>query len=316
MKKKRLSSYEKVRTPRPAHTSLTHFLRRRWYRTPDALRQILKSCHVSADVGALPPELRGMIGPHMDVRTATARFRAELSDFLVNYGGTIRATWSAKDRVYELPGMVALFGITCQIECPRVSVYGASRWGGLTAQVCKMTFPALSTSYAFKIYHPAFHDHAEDHGAMFEIPTALAATYAEPKDNNRVYMASLWGNPYMLSAWAGDVEDGQIRKNQNEIFFMSHDEEQPRNYRQGRRIDYGETYRTRYGGASWRARKMYRSLVDLMRQGHVMAAWQLITAAQYAAKNTIAQRDCRDAMEILKNLNPGYAARLSIRCTR
>ena len=304
MKQKIFSSSEKRSVQRPKHAGLTHYLRRHWHRTPEVLRAILTRCDVATNVGALPPQLRASLSPYADVARVTMDFHDLINDFLVDSARTIHHCH--QDIIFELPAIGALFHATCKIECHKTSGLQPSRWSGLAGVVCRMSFPELNASYALKVYFPIYHDSNDDHGAMYEIPTALAAYRAEPRDNTPVYMGSLIGNPYMLSQWGGEKESCYVRKNTNQIFFMSRSEEAPRNYRNGRRIDYGETYRTLYGGASWRARKIYRSLCWHIQNNNVMHAHTMTQEILARATDSTLRNDYEMAMRILRDKHSDY----------
>lgn len=304
MKHKIFSSSEKRSVQRPKHAGLTHYLRRHWHRTPETLRAILARCDVAANVGVLPPQLRKSLSPYADIARVTMDFHDLINDFLVDSSRTIHHCH--QDIIYELPAIGALFNATCKIECHKTSGLQPSRWSGLAGVVCRMSFPELNASYALKVYFPIYYDSDDDHGAMYEIPTALAACRSEPRDNMTMYMASLTRNPYMLSQWGGDQESCWIRQNTNQIFFMSRNEEAPRNYRNGRRIDYGETYRTLYGCASWRARKIYRSLCWRIENNDVHGAKLLVDDILSRDADEMLRDDYEMAMRILRDKNSEY----------
>lgn len=285
---KRLSSIER----RPTHTSLTHFLRRNWWRSPFVLQTILSKCTVAPYLGALPPELRARV-PREKLAEITYEFRMRLEDFLIDKIYEIRKT---SDRLLYYPEKIgALFDTRCVMEFGATNYAGYRIWSGLAGIVCKMSFPELNAKYALKIFDSRQNDLYE-HGAMYEIPTAFAAAYAEPRDNARVYMASLIYEPYMLSQWEGDVADGRIRKNENEIFVTSAHESESRNYRHGRRIDFGETFRTAYGAANYRVRKMCRKIIRATQNSDYDTMRQMAHAAAVAAP--AAQQEYCQALDL------------------
>lgn len=82
-------------------------------------------------------------------------------------------------------------------------------------------------------------------------------------------MASLRaGREFMLSQWGGDKPDGVVSENKHVMYATSEEEDETRNYRNGRRIDYGETYQTDYGRASYRVRKMFRKVLHAANMGY------------------------------------------------
>ncbi len=90
---------------------------------------------------------------------------------------------------------------------------------------------------------------------------AFNAYKAEPKSNNKVHLASFSKHLYMLSDWMDDASATYINENKYKIFDMNPREIVPRNFRNGKRIDFGDTYRTAYGAASYKVRKMFRKIV-------------------------------------------------------
>lgn len=270
-----LSSIER----RPAHVSLTHFLRRNWARNPFVLQAILSKCTVAPYLGALPPELRARV-PKEKLADVTYEFRMKLEDFLIDKIREIRD--SSDGPIYYIDEIGHLFNTSCILEVGAINYAGYRIWSGLAGIVCKMSFPELNAKYALKIFDARQNDLYE-HGAMYEIPTAFAAIHAEPRDNARVYMASFIYEPYMLSRWEGNVVDGRVRKNDNEIFVTSEHEATSRNYRGGRRIDFGETYRTAYGAASYRVRKMYRKIINAIKADDFDSLRQMSQSAAVAA---------------------------------
>jgi len=251
-----LSSVER----RVPHIPLTHFLRKNWCRHPGMLKAILSKCSVEPYLGALPPELRAR-APQENLAETTYQFRMILEDFLIANIDEMRAAQDGP--IYNLAEIGHLFDTKCYLEMGAVNFAGYRIWSGLYGMVGRMVFPEINSQYALKLFDNRM-DFGGDHGAMYEVPTAFAAAHAEPRDNARVYMASLIYEPYLMSRWEGDVIDGRVRENKNEIFVTSSHENAKRNYRKGRRIDFGETYRTLYGRASYRVRKMYRKIKNAL----------------------------------------------------
>lgn len=249
-----------INSPRIKHRALTGFLRRNWSLNPYVLKRIVYNTDVSPYVGALPPELLKLLKSE-NIASVTAQFREILENFLIKNAFDLREMKS--DCVYDIPELGSLFGQKCILSARGVNVYGVCPWAGACGVVSKLSFPDIDAHYALKIY---FSDACEvmssNHGAWFEVATALAANQAEPRDNVPMYMASLKYDKYMLSKWAGDCEDGIVqRENKNKIFFTKLDEDESRNRRGGRRIDWGETYKTNYGAMSYLARKFYRQIM-------------------------------------------------------
>jgi len=244
------------------HSSLTHFMRRNC--DPNMVASILARCDVSPRVGCLPPQLVPLVRPQNRANVTNA-FGLCLENFFVNNIDTIRDLKS--DMVFSVPDISALFSTECVIASRGVSVFGVCPWSGGFGVVCKVSFPKIHAEYALKYFlESGWH---KGHGAVFEISTAFAANHAEPRDNCPIYMASL--NPgceFMLSQWAGDVNDGIVRDNKYGIYSTSDDERHPRNWRGGRRIDYGETYQTDYGKMSYSERKLFRKILRAADMGY------------------------------------------------
>lgn len=298
-KQQKLSSIER----RPAHVSLTHFFKRNWEREPGRLISILSKCSVEPYLGALPPELRNRVS-RQDLSDITYKFRMRLENFLVARSDDVIG--AANDITYSLDDIGELFGTRCQLLARGVNYAGICPWQGGFGTVCKLSFPEIGAEYALKIYN-FFQEPGQGHGAMWEIPTAFAATHAEPRDNSRVYMASLTAGPYLLSKWEGDycskLETGRF--NQNEIFVTSPSENRPRNYRNGRRIDYGDTRRTAYGAASWRVRKMCRKIQYVIRD-----SMQIREIVKSALGNPRQRRELDEVAEVLYDIAPVYFMKL------
>lgn len=246
-----------INAPRVKHPALTKVLRHKWERNPNVLRRIVYNCDVSPYLGALPPELRAQL-PGAKIAETTALFRDGLENFLIQNAPQMRV--AKADVVYNIPEIGDLFGTQCQLHTRGITE--CNPWVGISGFVSKLSFPDINAHYALKL----FHHYADQwlhfsHGPWFEVATALAAGRAEPRDNNTVYMASLMYEQYMLSAWGGDKDD-EIRQRENRyiVFVARDDENKSRNLRGGRRIDWGETYRTDYGSMSYRARKLFRQV--------------------------------------------------------
>lgn len=250
-----------INLPRVKHVALTGFLSKKWHRFHAYLKHIVYNCDVSPYLGALPPELRRRVD-RKNIPQVTSDFRNMLEDFLIQNAYEIYSM--DKDRVYYIPQIGDLFGTQCVLEAKGVNVYGVNPWGGASGFVLKMSFPEINAHYALKLFYkdrPEWIDY--DHGVWFEVATALAANKAEPKDNNPMYMASFIYEKYMLSAWAGDEDGIKERENKNSIFCTTPKESESRNLRSGRRIDWGETYRTNYGALTYSGRKLIRQIMAL-----------------------------------------------------
>lgn len=274
---------------RVKHVALTGFLRKNWKRDPRYLQQIISDCDVSGELGALPSQLRARV-PKALLTQVTAEFRAELEYFLMK--NIFELAELDSDRVYDLKQIGNLFGTKCELTARGINVYGVNPWSGAVGYVCKLSFPEINAHYALKLYHingPIWGE--RDHGAWFEVATAFAANKAEARDNNRVYMASLSNEPYLLSQWAGDKEDKiEARKNTNQIFVTTDKEDESRNRRGGRRIDWGETFLTDYGAMSYPARKVYRQ---------IMACDQMaVKKSVDAARGAFVRRDIETAVRL------------------
>lgn len=242
------------------HRALTGMLRYRWVRYIGRLKKTVYNCDVLPYLGALPPELRAQL-PKNKIASVTAQFRENLENFLIANAFEIREMNA--DKVYDVSSVGDLFGTKCVLESKGINVYGFNPWSGSVGFVCKMSFPEINAHYALKLFYKDAPDWAlYDHGPWFEIATAFAANKAEPKDNNPVYMASLISEQYMLSKWAGDKEDKlEAREQKNAVFETRLKENESRNLRGGRRIDWGETFLSAYGCLTYRGRKLVRQIM-------------------------------------------------------
>ena len=277
-----------INAVRPKHRALTGFLRRNRVSNPNTLKRIVYNTDVSPYLGALPPQLRARLSREQ-IASVTANFRECLENFLINNIIDLRKMES--DHVYELPEIGNLFGLKCNLLARGINVYGVNPWSGLSGFVCKLSFPEINAHYALKLYY----DNVPEvmhyrHGPWFEAATALAANKAESHDNVPMYMASLKYEMYLLSEWAGDKEDAvPQRENEYQIFYTRTDEDSSRNRRSGRRIDWGETYLTKYGGMSYFARKVYRQALNMDKDA--------VRNSIRNAKNNFQKRDVACAME-------------------
>lgn len=277
-----------INAPSSSHRALTGYLRRNWSRNPNVLKRIVYNTNVSPYIGALPPQLRARV-PHEQIASITAQFREILENFLIANAVDLREMES--DKVYELPEIGNLFGTKCVMFARGINVYGVNPWSGLLGFVCKLSFPEINAHYALKLYYNMPEAMHYRHGPWFEMATALAANKAESQDNVPMYMASLKYEKYMLSQWAGDCDDGvPQRENKYKIFATRTDEDESRNRRGGRRIDWGETYMTSYGVMSYPARKIYRQVLNM----DTIAVRRAIDGA----KNEFQKRDVARALEL------------------
>ncbi|MBQ2017013.1 MAG: hypothetical protein II208_00610 [Alphaproteobacteria bacterium] len=278
-----------INAPRVHNRALTGFLRRKWSRNPHELQRIIYNTDASPYLGVLPPELRKRVN-NQNLSSVTAEFREKLESFLVKNAFDLREMEC--DREYDIPELGDIFGLKCKLIARGVNVYGVNPWGGACGFVCKLSFPEINAHYALKLYHNGTSEFMNySHGAWFEVATALAANHAEPRDNVPMYMASLKYDKYMLSAWAGDREDGVAqRENKNKIFFTKTDEDEARNRRGGRRIDWGETYKSNYGAMSYPARKFYRQVMSM----DECAVKKTIASA----RDNCARRDINNALKL------------------
>lgn len=280
-----------INAPRVHHRALTGYLRRNWSRNPNELKRIVYNTDVSPYLGALPPQLRARV-PREQIATVTAQFRDKLENFLIDNIVDLREMES--DRVYDLSEIGALFGTQCNLVARGINVYGVNPWSGLLGFVCKMSFPEIGAHYALKLYYNHIPEVMHySHGPWFEVATALATNKAEPNDNVPMYMASLRYEKYLLSQWAGDRDDGvPQRDNKFKVFCTRTDEDESRNRRGGRRIDWGETYMTKYGGLSYSGRKIYRQALNMDEVG--------LRKSIARARNNFEKRDVANALELAR----------------
>ena len=283
----RFSSCE-VQAQRCKHRALTGFVRKKWNGDAFLMQHIFYDCDVVPYFGALPPELRARVKQDA-IAEVTRTFRMDLEDFLVQNAFQIEDV--EKDYVWDLPHIGAMFGCSCTLEMRGVTIVGVSPWEGVAGVVCKMSFPEIKAEYALKVYK-SNSEHWFNHGPWFEIATAFAANRAEPKDNNPVYMGSLIYNKYLLSKWAGEPDNKPVRKNKNPVYCTSDEENEPRNLRAGRRIDWGETELTEYGTLSYRGRKLYRQIANLDMTG--------VVATLGGATNNLQRRELNRAIATIR----------------
>ena len=236
------------------HVSLTHWLRREFVPRPAMIKNTIKKCVVAEYIGSLPKELRDRKRKEQ-LSDYTRFFVKIINRFLKeNFYDLL---YSKEDIYYNFKEMGRLFYTDCFLEI-KGSRSKNSRRGGF-GFVGKLSFPELKTAYALKIFYEDME--IARHGAFYEVATAFNAGKAEPKSNNKVHLASFSKFPYMLSDWAGEETPIYLNENKYKIFDMKPIEIVARNFRCGKRIDFGDTYRTTYGAASYRVRKMFRKIV-------------------------------------------------------
>ena len=270
MKKRILSSCEK-RIERPKHSGLTQFVRKHGLDCDGVygLKQIWKNCDIKPHVGFLPPELRALIDKK-DLSSVTSKFFAELDFLIVDKGEEIRHHTEMK---YYLTEIGELFNTLCVLETyermPNLE-YAYREWGGAVGDVYKLTFPEIHAEYALKVFKSEIYGY-RGHGPLYEIPTAFCANKCEPKKNNPIYMANLFGVQYMLSKWAGGENNimPECAYDIASIFQTTCQESHSGNFIDGKRIDFGDTYKSEYGRLSYNARKMFRKM-EVMKHRQIM----------------------------------------------
>lgn len=260
------------------HTHLTHLLRRRqMVSRSDIYFDLYRRCDLPIFVGELPRGLRERVARD-EIAAVTVRFDEIIQDFISkNFKQLVRTT---TNKIYELPELGRLFGTECVAECNN------EVWSGSFGNVLRISFDGVPQKYALKVFRAS----GLYHGAAFEIPTAFAANRAEARDNVPVHIASVRGRTlrgkYMLSDWCDDDSFcADYRDNKNIIYDTAADEEMPRNYGNGRRLDFGKTHLTPYGRASYAVRKIYRRVADMARSNDVDALCRMIDDARsYVAR--------------------------------
>ena len=274
MKKKKLSSCEK-RIQRIDHTSLTKLVKRYGVELLDSydLRDVFLKTDVLNFVGGLPPELCKFV--EKDKRTEVTKRMFEILDFLVIDKGEELS--KRNEMVYELKDLGNLFHTKCILETAillPMHEIAYREMGGISGDVYKLSFPEWNISYALKVFKIRVNEYdarSVGHGGLFEIMTAFCANKSEPKKNNPIYMADLYGESFMLSKW----QEEKLHKPLDimDILFMGaedctvyqtvHNEVREDNYINGKRIDFGETYKTEYGNLSYNGRKIFRKIRNM-----------------------------------------------------
>lgn len=280
------------------HSSLTRYFKRKADNKGlqnDALEDILWYCDVSKTVGCLPPELRARLDKS-ELSIKTKLFSKYLSEFIRKNIAVIRR--SDADIKYDLDDISNLFGTKCYIETARISPWGFSKWEGSFAVVGKVVFPEIHAKYALKMFVDFAMLEYDMHGKNYEIPVAFAAFNAEPKQNNVCYMASFVDTGYMLSKWMGEQDDIPVKKNKNPIFYTTSSEKEGRNCRQGKLIDFGETWKTSYGHADYVSRKLYRKIAQVPENQQAEYCKELLENA----KSYVDKKKVESAIAIMKQV--------------
>ena len=258
--------------PCPKHAGLVKYFKRNWTPETYLIQDIVYQCNVSGRVGELPPQLRARV-PREQIAQVTAKFHDCVAKFIADYYNNFMQVkchidWDMErgKRVsaYKLSDISELFGTDCILNGRSISAVGHLRpWRGAIGFVYKLSFPEINADYALKIFNRCTDDLGLlGHGPWFEIPTAFAANHAEPNRNVPIYLASLRDEYYMLSKWAGDKSDSVQQKDKPYVIFnTSLSENKARNYRNGRRIDFGRTKLTFYGKCSYKERKLARQMI-------------------------------------------------------
>ena len=263
MTQKKLSSCER-RVEKPKFSGLTKYIRKHGLDNDGIylLHDIWMRCDSTSHVGFLPPKLRALVDKK-DISTVTAKFFDDLDYLIVDHGEEFKHHTEMK---YYLTEIGELFNTLCVLETyermPNLN-YAYREWGGAVGDVYKLTFPEIHAEYALKVFRLEIFGF-RGHGAKYEIPTAFCANKCEPKINNPVYMAKLFGVQYMLSKWAGENTSAPLPEDkETSIFQTTYQEQHCDNYRNGKRIDFGDTYKTDYGRLSYNGRKMFRKMQNM-----------------------------------------------------
>ncbi len=250
---------------RPKHPGLTKFIRKHGLDCDgvQGLKQIWTHCDIKPHIGFLPPELRALVDKK-DLSSVTNKFFAELDFLVMDKGEELKHHTEMK---YYLTEIGELFNTLCVLETyermPNLD-YAYREWGGAVGDVYKLTFPEIHAEYALKVFKPDVYGY-HGHGPLYEIPTAFCANKCEPKKNNPIYMANLFGTQYMLSKWAGGENNimPEYAYDIASIFQTTCQESHCGNFICGKRIDFGDTYKTDYGRLSYNARKIFRKMENM-----------------------------------------------------
>lgn len=270
MKKQKLSSCER-HNKYVEHTHFTKLVKRYGFEILDFynLKNVFLKTNVSRIIGCLPPELCALVDKK-DIASFTNKFFYMLDFFVVDQGEELKHHTEMK---YYLTDIGELFNTLCVLETyerlPNLD-YAYREWGGSVGDVYKLTFPEIHAEYALKVFKPQIRGYS-GHGPEFEILTAFCANKSEPKRNNPVYIASLFGgNQFMLSKWQHEklhkpitINDLFIDVYNCPVYQTAHQEMREDNYINGKRIDFGETYKTKYGKLSYKGRKFFRKFRNM-----------------------------------------------------
>lgn len=275
------------------HCALTKFLCRHDLRRAYDLRVIIENCDVNPHVGCLPIELRALIDKK-DLSETTLKFYDILDSFIIqNYDDLSKRAI----KEYELKTLTDLLKTKCILytcivldKCDDIVVY--KELSGAVSDVYKLSFPEMGVDYALKVFKNNIMP-TVGMGPFYEIPVAIKANKCEPKLNNPLYMANLGVGQWTLNKWVNQTDNESVpTPRKNAIFITAcEDENKPRNYCDGKRIDFGKTRKTLYGGASYQVRKLYRQMQN-------MTSEQLSELAA-KKKNNFEQENYRRAQDII-----------------
>ena len=224
-------------------------------------------------------------------------FRVALQRFLTYSKSEIRAAKSGQK--FQIPGMERYFG-KCELE---IEYYSTTEYYTL----CKLSFPEHNLCYSLKLFNVPVPEYNQGiRGKFDEIANAFAASYAEPKDNSAVYMASLAGGAsYLLTEYMDEKSISSIRWINRYKIFATH--RFLGSFCGGRRIGYLGAHRTQYGNLSYPERKMYRKIMNAFQADDSNAMQDM----RDKSKNMIYQRQLDKAITCVKNTaNSSYNKRL------
>lgn len=264
MKKRILSSCESD-TDFIKHTHLTKLFKKRGAYVYDAYK-IFLNCDISKYVGCLPPELLRLV-PKDSVAHITRLMCSELESLVLDYDCDLE---KRAQQIYQLDSLGDLFNTKCVLQTyDEKDPYSANNtgtrgWFGVVANVYKISFPEINANYALKIFKS--YECIRGHGVQHEIPTAFCANKCEPNKNAPIYLGVLFGGQCMLCKWIDSKskpESIDIFADDTSIYQTTYQESRPDNFKNGKRIDFGGTYKTKYGCLSYRARKLFRKFYNM-----------------------------------------------------
>ena len=259
MKKRTLSSCESDRDF-VKHTHMTKLFKRCGAYVYDAYK-IFLNCDISKYVGSLPPELINLI-PKESIAHITKQMCKELESLVMDFEYELE---KRSKEIYELDSVGELFNTKCVLQTydkSDIRCYYNNKicgWFGVCANVYKISFPEINAHYALKIFKGF--ESIRGHGVQYEIPTAFCANNCEPEKNARIYLGVLFGGQCMLSKWIDAKENDELPDvfvNDTAIYQTTYQEVRPDNFKAGKRIDFGGTYKTEYGSMSYNCRKLFR----------------------------------------------------------